>query len=111
MRFSRLYRFQQSCDQLLEWSYDVASPATVVLVSEGILRQRLAQALEHSVVVHDYAAFFTGEYSVCSGYSLHQVVRLHRLVDVERRQALHVEARQPHRADDGHAEGVLWVFE
>ena len=38
-------------------------------------------------------------------------MRSHRLVDVERRQALHVEPGQPHRAHDRDAKGVLRVLE
>ena len=49
--------------------------------------------------------------AVGAGDGLHQVVGLHRLVDVERRQALHVEAGQPHGADDGDAERMLRVLE
>ena len=36
---------------------------------------------------------------------------LHRLVDVERRQALHIESSEPHRADDGNTERVLRILE
>ena len=97
--------------QFLDRRHDVAVLAAVVLVAEGVLRQRLAQALEHPVVVHDDAAVLAGIHAVGAGDGLHQVVRLHRLVDVERRQALDVEAGQPHRADDGDAEGVLRVLE
>ena len=35
----------------------------------------------------------------------------HRFVDIERCQALHVKAGQPHGAYDSDAEGVLRVFE
>jgi len=38
-------------------------------------------------------------------------VRLHRLVDVEGREALHVKAGEPHGADNGNAERVLRVLE
>ena len=38
-------------------------------------------------------------------------VGLHRLVDVERRQALDVEAGQPHRADDRDPERMLGILE
>ena len=83
----------------------------VLVVPEGVLRQRLAQALQHAVVVHDDAAVLARINAVGAGDGLHQGVRLHRLVDVERRQALHVEAGQPHRADDRDAERMLRVLE
>ena len=79
------------------------SPPSSV-VAQGILRQRLAQALEHAVVVHDHAEVLARIHAVGAGDGLHQGVGLHRLVDVERGQALHVEAGQPHGADDGDAE-------
>ena len=80
-------------------------------VAERVLRQRLAQALEHAVVVHDQAEVLAGINAVGARDGLHQRVRLHRLVDVERREALHVEAGQPHGADDGDAERMLRVLE
>ena len=102
---------KQGRHQLLDRRHDVTGTVAVVLVAKGILRQRLAQALEHAVVVDDDAAVLAGKDTVGAGDGLHQVVGLHRLVDVERRQALHVEAGQPHRADDRDAEGMLRVLE
>ena len=79
----------------------------VVVVAQGVLRQRFAQALEHAVVVHDDAAVLAGIDAVGAGDGLHQGVGLHRLVDVERAKALDIEAGQPHGADDGDAERML----
>ena len=104
MLLRRLDGLEQRRNQFLDRRHDAAAVAAVVLVAQGILRQRLAQALEHAVVVHDDAAVLAGIDAVGAGDGLHQVVRLHRLVDVERRQALDVEAGQPHGADDGDAE-------
>ena len=42
--------------------------------------------------------------AVGAGDGLHERVGFHRLVDVERRETLHVESGQPHGADDGHPE-------
>src|SRR5439155_14038933 len=42
---------------------------------------------------------------------LHQRMRFHRLVDVESREALDVEAGQPHGTDDGDAEWVCRILE
>ena len=75
------------------------------------MRQRLAQALQHAVVVDDQAEILAWIDTVRPGDGLHQRVGLHRLVDVERREALHVEAGQPHGADDGDAERMLRVLE
>ena len=86
-------------------------PAFVAVVAQRILRQRLTQALQHAVVVDDQAEILAGIDPVGPRDRLHQRVRLHRLVDVEGRQAFHVEARHPHRADDGDTEGMLRVLE
>jgi hypothetical protein len=83
----------------------------VVAVRGRVLRQRLPEAPEDAVVVDDDAAYFAGIHAVGPGDGLHQVVRPHRLVDVERRQALDIEARQPHRADNCHPERVVRVLE
>ena len=85
--------------------------AAVAVVAERVLRQRLAQALEHAVVVDDQPEILAGINAVRAGDRLHQRVRLHRLVDVERREAFHVEAGQPHGADDRDAERMLRVLE
>jgi hypothetical protein len=73
--------------------------------------QRLAQALEHAVVVDDQAVFLAAAHAVDAGDGLHQRMALHGLVQVERGQAFHVEAGQPHRADDGDAKGVIGLLE
>ena len=52
-------------------------------------------------------ASLVGAKGVRASDGLHQRVRLHRLVDVERGQTFHIEARQPHGADDRDAERML----
>ncbi len=73
--------------------------------------QRFAQVLEDADVVDDEAVVLVLVYSVGPGDGLHQRMGLQRLVEVERGQARHVEASQPHGADDGDAEGVLRLLE
>src|SRR5262249_21239008 len=90
---------------------DDVTIVTTVVVAKSILRQRFAQALEHTVVVHDHTAVLARIDTVGTGNGLHKRVRLHRLIDVESREALHVEAGEPHGADNGNAERVLWVLE
>ena len=101
-----LDRLEQRRHQFLDRGHDGA-PVAVVLSPDGILRERLAQAPEHAVVVHDDAAILARIDAVGAGDSLHEAVGLHRLVDIERRQALHVEAGQPHGTHNGDAEGML----
>ena len=83
----------------------------VAIIPDGILGQRRPQALEHPVVIDNHAAVFARIDAVGAGDGLHQRVGLHRFVDVQRLQALHVEARQPHGAYDGDAERMLRIFE
>ena len=69
--------------------------------------QRPAKVPEDAAVVQDQAVGLAFVDAVGSGDGLHQGVRLQGLVEVERRQARHVESGQPHRADDGDAERVI----
>jgi hypothetical protein len=94
---------------LFDRGHDAAPPLAVV--AQGVLRKRLAQALEHAVVVDDDADSPCPDIGGWRERWPASGVGLHRLVDVERRQALHVEAGQPHGADDGDAEGMLRVLE
>ena len=109
MRLRRLDGLDQRLHPLLDRRDDLL--AAVAVVAQRVLRQRLAQALQHAVVVDDQAEILAGIDAVGPRDGLHQGVGLHRLVDVERRQALHVEAGQPHGADDGDAERMLRVLE
>ena len=54
---------------------------------------------------------FAGIDAVGAGDGLHEGVGLHGLVDVERLQALDIEAGEPHGADDGDAERMVRVLE
>ena len=109
MRLGCLDGFEQSLHPLLDRRDDLLAARTVV--AERILRQRRAQARQHAVVIDDQAEILAGINPVRPRDGLHQRVCLHRLVDVERGQALHVEAGQPHGADDRHAERMLRVLE
>ncbi len=73
--------------------------------------QRLLQVAEHPGVVHDQPAHLAGIDPVGPGDGLHQGVVAHRLVEIERRAARHVEAGHPHGADEDQAEGVVRVLE
>jgi hypothetical protein len=81
------------------------------VVTQRVLRQGFAQALEHAVVVHDQAKVLAGVHPVGAGNGLHQRMRPHGLVDVERRQAFHVKPGEPHGAHHGNAERVPGVLE
>ena len=109
MRLGRLDGFEERLHPLLDRRDDLLAARAVI--AERILRQRRAQARQHAVVIDDQAEILAGIDAVRPRDGLHQRVRLHRLVDVERGKALHVEARQPHGADDRDAERMLRVLE
>ena len=98
----RLHALFDGCDDLL---------AVRTVVAQRVLRKRLAQAVQHAVVVDDQAEILARPDPVRPGDRLHQRVRLHWLVDVERREAFDVEAGQPHGADDSDPEGMLGALE
>ena len=81
MRLRRLDSLDQRLDSLLYRRDDLL--ATFAVVTQSILRQRLAQALQHAVVVDDQPKVLSGIDPVCPCDRLHQVMGPHRLVDVE----------------------------
>ncbi len=111
MRLRRLDGFDQRLHPLFDRRDDLLSAAVIAVIAERILRQGLPQAFQHAVVVDDQAEILAGIHPVRPRDRLHQAVRFHGLVDVERRKALDIEPGQPHGADDGDAEGMLRIFE
>src|SRR4030095_10875381 len=81
----------QRLHECLDRSDEFAVVTTVTVVAKGILRQRFAQALEHAVVVHDHTAVLAGINAIGASNGLHESVRLHRLVNIEGGEALHVK--------------------
>jgi hypothetical protein len=77
----------------------------------GVLLQRRLQLVGDADVVHHQAALLVLEHAVHAGDGLHEVVALHRLVDVERVHAGRVEAGEPHVAHDHQAQRVGRVLE
>ena len=109
MCFGRLDCFYQGLHALLNRRNDLLVACPVI--PERILRQRRPEARQHPVVIDDQAEILVRIDPVRACDRLHQRVRFHRLVDIKRGEALHVEARQPHRADDRDAERMLRVLE
>jgi len=66
---------------------------------------------EHAVVVDDQTVLLAAAHAVDARDGLHQGMALHGPVQVKRGQAFHVEAGQPHRADDGDAKRVRGLLE
>jgi hypothetical protein len=105
MGLSRFDRLEQRLHSLLDRRDDFVAAGAVV--AKRILRQRRTEARQRAVVIDDQAEILARIHPVCPRDGLHQRVRLHGLVDVKRGQALHVEARQPHGADNRHTERML----
>jgi len=111
MVLHRLQRLHQRFHQLLDGGDQVSPIASIVIITERVLCQRRAQTPEHTVVVDDDPAVLAGIDTVGAGDGLHQGVGLHRLIDVQGREALDVEAGEPHGTHDGDAERVLRILE
>ncbi|MFQ3578027.1 MAG: hypothetical protein SNJ52_03330, partial [Verrucomicrobiia bacterium] len=100
--------------QGFQWFFDGCDDflfTAIFIVAEGILGERLTQALEHAVVIHDHPTRLAGMNPVCPRNRLHEVVSPHRLVDTERREAFHIETRQPHRTNNRGAKRMSGIFE
>ena len=98
-----LDRFQQGLHPLLDGGDDLFL-APLPSSPRAYCASACAQALQHAVVVDDEPEVLAWVDAVGPRDGLHERVCLHGLVDVERGEALHVEASQPHGAHDGDAE-------
>ena len=109
MRLRRLDSLKQRLNLFHDGRDDLFTARAII--TKGILGKRRAQARQHAVVIHDQAEILTGIDAISPSDRLHQRVGLHRLVDVKRRETLHVKAGQPHRANNSDTERVLWGLE
>ena len=66
------------------------------VITGRVLRQGFLHILEHIDVVHDDAAGLAGIHAVGAGDGLHERVPLHRFVQIERGQVLHLPAGAQH---------------
>ncbi len=69
------------------------------------------EVAEDADVVDDQPASLSGAYAVRARDRLHQRVVLHRLVEVDGRARRHVEAGDPHGADEDQAQRIVGVLE
>ena len=81
------------------------------VITGRVLRQGFLHILEHIDVVHDDAAGLAGIHAVGAGDGLHERVPLHRFVQIERGQVLHIETGQPHGTDKHELQGIIGIFE
>ncbi len=79
--------------------------------SRAIDSQRLLQVTEDTHVVNDQAAYLVLENTISAGDSLHQRVIAHGLVEVERGEAGHVKAGDPHGAHEDDAQRIICILE
>ena len=77
----------------------------------GVGLERGFEVVGDADVVHHEAAGFVLKHAVHAGDGLHEVVALHRLIDIHRVAARGVEAGQPHVAHDHEAQRVGRVLE
>ena len=76
----------------------------------GIERQGFFQVCRYAQIINHQTAGLVLINAVHAGDGLHQVMALHGLVDIERVQAWHIEARQPHIAHDDQFQLIVGVF-
>ncbi|MNG07065.1 hypothetical protein D3C84_903510 [compost metagenome] len=84
-------------------------PATAF--AGGVLLECRFQLVGDADVIHHQAALLVLEHAVYPGDGLHQVVALHRLVDVQGVHARRIETGQPHVPHNHQPERVLRVLE
>ena len=77
----------------------------------GIVGKCLSERFDDPDVIHDESVALSGAHTVGAGDGLHKTMRLHWLIEVHCRKGLHVEAGEPHRADENDSQRVLGVFE
>ncbi len=77
----------------------------------GVEVERFFEFVGDAEVVHNQAALFLEVDAVDAGDRLHQVVPLHRLVEVQGVEAGGIEPGEPHVADDDEFEVVGGVFD
>ena len=77
----------------------------------GIGGDRLLQFLGEAEVIDNEAAGFFAEDPVDARDGLHEAVLVHVLIEVHGVEAGHVEAGEPHVADDDEAERVVRILE
>jgi hypothetical protein len=74
-------------------------------------RERPLQAAQHPRIIHDQAVVLVPRHSVRARDGLHQRVIAHRLVEIDRRAGRHVEAGDPHGAQEHDPKRVVLVLE
>ena len=97
--------FQHEGHGLLLRHGRIALAAAVGVEGEGFF-----QVGGDAQVIDDQAARFVFVDAVDAGDGLHQVVALHRFVDVHGVQGGHIEAGQPHIAHDDQFQRIVGVF-
>ncbi|MCY1512902.1 hypothetical protein D9M68_473800 [compost metagenome] len=77
----------------------------------GVFLERRLQFVGNADVIHHQATLLVLEHPIDPGDGLHQVVALHRLVDIQGMHARRIEAGQPHVADDHQLQRIGRILE
>ena len=78
-----------------------------LVTSTGEGCQCFTQVFQYPAVIHDQTVILAFRYSVSPGDSLHQGMRLQRLVQIEGRKCGHIKSGQPHGTDNGDSKRVF----
>lgn len=85
--------------------------AIVLFISYCIVVHCLLQGRSDTYIVDDKTAFLIAEDSVDTGNGLHQVVALHRFIDIHCCKRWYIKARQPHIYDNGNFQRAVIILE
>ena len=81
------------------------------LVALGIFLHGSFEGRCNAHIVHDQAALFVLEHTVHTSNRLHQIITVHRLVDVHCRQRGNIKTGQPHIHHDSDLHWIIVIFE
>ena len=82
----------------------------ILLITGGIVVHRLLKRRCDSHIIYDEAAFFVAKYTVNSRNGLHQVIALHRLINIHGSKRRNIKARQPHIYNDRDLERTVIIL-
>ena len=68
----------------------------VLLITGSIVVHRLLKRRCDSHIIYNEAAFLVAKYTINSRNRLHQVISLHRLINIHGSQGRNIKSRQPH---------------
>ena len=85
--------------------------AVVLSVTNGIIVHCLLQGRSNTHIVNDKSAFLITEDTINTSDCLHEIVALHRLVNIHSGKGRHIKACEPHIYNDCNFKRTVVVFE